>query len=349
MARLAIAGLVALTVLLGLKTAASAGGQDGRSGQGRGEGRGQTPPSQDNPTAGPTIPAAEFQRMMRDLSNWSRWGKDDQKGAVNLVTAAKRKEAAALVRSGVSVSMSHSPLTEKTVDNPSPFELAMLGRPGLPIGLDSWKVSHHGYTFSHLDALCHYTYDGKMYNGFAVSEITTTGCTKNGVEQMREGILTRGVLIDIPRLKGVPYLEAPTAVTKADVDAWLKKANIKVESGDAVFVRTGRWGKRAAVGPFSIQGNSAGLHVSALTLLKNIALAGSDVGMDVAPSGVEGQGTPVHTVLLVALGVPIMDNADLEALAETAARLNRWQFMLSVNPVAVMGGTGGLVNAIATF
>jgi kynurenine formamidase len=341
-----IAGVFASVVMaLSLSTVASTQAQAGRAaGQGRG-----TPPSQDNPTAGPTMPAAQFQRMMGDLSNWNRWGKDDQKGAINLITDAKRKAATGLVKSGVSVSMSHSPLTEKTVDNPSPFELTMLGRPGLSVGLDSWKISHHGYTFSHLDALCHYTFEGKMYNGYAASEVTTTGCMKDGVDQMREGILTRGILIDIPRLKGVPYLEAPTAITKADVEAWLKKVNIKLTPGDAIFVRTGRWGKRAAVGPFSIQGNSAGLLISAGPLLKDVSLAGSDVGMDVAPSAVEGQGTPVHTFLLVALGVPIMDNADLEAVADTAARLNRWEFMVSVNPIAVTGGTGGLVNAVATF
>jgi kynurenine formamidase len=227
----------------------------------------------------------------------------------------------------------------------------MLGRPGLGVAADSWKVSHHGFAFTHVDALCHFPFDGKNFNGFPLSETTMAGCAKDDVTQMRDGILTRGVLIDIPRLKGLPYLDAPTAITREDVQAWLKHVRLKLEPGDAILFRTGRWAQRAEEGPTNLQRSSAGVHVSVVPLLRHadIAVAGSDVGIDIAPSGVEGQGNPVHTALLAVLGVPLLDNADLEAAAETAARLKRWEFLLTLNPVPVIGGTGGLVNAVATF
>ena len=294
---------------------------------------------------------SDIEKMISDLSNWGRWGKADQRGALNLITPAKRKQAAGLVKEGQSVSLSHNPLTEKAVDNPNPLELTMTVRPGSPVALDQWRVSHHGFTFSHLDALCHWRFKDKMYNGFDASETTEQGCAKEGIETYKDGILSRGILIDIPRLKGVPYLEPGTAIYATDIEAWEKKARVKTGPGDVVLIRTGRWARRAAVGPFSIQSTSAGLHVSALPWFKtrDVALIGTDVGLDVAPAGVEGVVNPVHTVALVAMGVPIIDNADLEALGETAARLNRWEFMFSAAPIPVTGATGSLLNAVATF
>lgn len=313
---------------------------------GRGEPR-QTPAG-----GRPPLKTPDIERMMKEVSNHGRWGRDDQLGTVNLITAAKRKQAATLVKEGTSVSLSHNPSTEKTVDNPAPLELTMRGlKPGTSVVLDEWRVSHHGFTFTHLDALCHWLHQGKMYNGVDAAAITEKGCAKEGIENYKDGILTRGILIDIPRLKAVPYLEPGTPIFPEDIEAWEQKARVKIAPGDAVLIRTGRWARRAALGPFSIQGTSAGLHVSAVPLLRtrDVALIGSDVGLDVAPSAVEGVGNPVHTVLMVGMGMAIIDNADLERLAETAARLNRWEFMFSAAPIPVTGATGSLLNAIATF
>ena len=292
--------------------------------------------------------AAEFDQLFQQVSNWGRWGKDDQLGSANLVTAAKRKQALALARAGVTVSLAHAPLTERAEDNPSPFEHTM--NPGL--FMDTYKVSYHGYAHSHIDALCHILYKNLTYNGYARADVNTEkGCTKLGIDTLKTGIVTRGILIDIPRLKNVPYLEPGTPVFVEDLDAWEKRAGIKIASGDAIFLRTGRWARRDKLGPWNIAQNAAGVHASVAPWIKarGVALVGSDAALDVTPSLVEGNNLPVHTLMINALGINLLDNQDLEALGATAAKLNRWEFLLTVAPVPVIGGTGFPVNALATF
>jgi kynurenine formamidase len=152
-------------------------------------------------------------------------------------------------------------------------------------------------------------------------------------------------------LKGLPYLEPGTPVFVEDIEAWEKKAGIKVSSGDALLLRTGRWARRAKLGPWNVGQNEAGFHASVAAWLKErgVALIGSDDALDVAPSLVEGVALPLHTLVITALGLNILDNQDLEAVGDLAAKLNRWEFMLTVAPVPVSGGTGFPVNAIATF
>ena len=175
--------------------------------------------------------------------------------SANLVTEAKRKQAAGLVKNGVSVSLAHNAITEKAVDNPSPFEHTM--NPGF--FMDTYKVSYHGYAHSHIDALCHILYKDQTYNGYARAEVNTEkGCTKLGIDNLKSGVVTRGILIDIPRLRNLPYLEPGTAIYVEDLEAWEKKAGVKVSSGDAVFVRTGRWARREKLGPWSVAQSAAG-------------------------------------------------------------------------------------------
>jgi kynurenine formamidase len=152
-------------------------------------------------------------------------------------------------------------------------------------------------------------------------------------------------------LKGLPFLEPGTPVFVEDIEAWEKKAGIKVSSGDALLLRTGRWARRAKLGPWNVGQNSAGFHASVAAWLKErgVALIGSDDALDVVPSLVEGVFLPVHTLAIAALGLNILDNQDLEPVGDLAAKLNRWEFMLTVAPVPVAGGTGFPVNAIATF
>jgi len=292
--------------------------------------------------------AAEFDELFKQVSNWGRWGKDDQLGALNLVTPAKRKQAAALVKSGVSVSLAHNPLTERAEDNNNPFEHTMLRGNNM----DRYAVSYHGYAHSHIDALCHFLYKDQTYNGYARADVNTDkGCVKLGIDNLKSGIITRGVLVDIPRLRGVEYLEPGTALYAEDVEAWEKKSGVKVGPGDVLLLRTGRWARRAAVGPWNVAQRAAGFHASIAPWIKSrgVAIVGSDAGEDVTPSQVEGIALPVHTLLITAMGVHLLDNQDLEALGETAARLNRWEFMIAVAPVPVTGGTGFPVNALATF
>jgi kynurenine formamidase len=292
--------------------------------------------------------AAEFDELFQKVKNWGRWGKDDQLGSANLVTTAKRKQAVGLVKIGTTVSLAHNPLTERAEDNANPFEHTMLRG----FSMDRYAVSYHGYAHSHIDALCHILYKDQTYNGYARADVNTEkGCTKLGIDNLKNGIVTRGILLDIPRLKGVEFLEPGTAVYVEDLEAWEKKAGVKISSGDAILLRTGRWARRAKLGPWNVGQNAAGLHASVAPWIKErgVAFAGSDLALDVVPSQVEGMTLPVHTLFITALGINLLDNQDLEALGETAAKLNRWEFMLTINPVPVTGGTGFPLNALAMF
>ena len=292
--------------------------------------------------------ADEFDQMFNQVKNWGRWGADDQLGAANLITVEKRKQALALAKNGITISLAHNPLTEAAPDNGSPFEHTM----NRGFSTDTYKVSYHGYAHSHIDALCHILYKDQTYNGYARGDVNTEkGCTKLGVQNLKNGIVTRGVLLDIARLKGVPYLEPGTPVFQEDLEAWEKKAGVKVSPGDAIFLRTGRWARREKLGPWNVGRNEAGYHASVAPWLKarGVSFLASDDAQDVTPSLVDGVTLPVHTLAITALGVDILDNMDLEAVAETAARLNRWEFLLTVAPVPVTGGTGFPVNPLAIF
>jgi kynurenine formamidase len=292
--------------------------------------------------------AEEFDALFQQVKNWGRWGPDDQLGAANLITAATRKRAVALAKDGITVSLAHAPLTDKADDNASPFEHTM----NKGFTTDTYHVSYHGYAHSHIDALCHILYKDQTYNGYARATVNTEkGCAKLGIDTLKQGIVTRGILLDMPRLKGVPFLEPGTAVYQEDVEAWEKKAGVKVGPGDAVFLRTGRWARRDQLGPWAVGRNAAGFHASIATWLKarGVAFVGSDAASEVVPTMVEGVTLPVHTLLITGLGINILDNQDLERLAATAERLKRWEFLLTINPVPVTGGTGSPLNTLAVF
>jgi kynurenine formamidase len=299
------------------------------------------------------VSAEQYARWKTELSNWGRWGAADEIGALNLITPEKRRQAAALVRDGVSVSLAADADTVQAVDNPQPYEVTMQS-----IASDKIAVSYHGIAHTHLDSLAHINEQGVFYNGYTPNEadVLAHGHAKNSIHNVKNGIFTRGVLIDIPRLKGVPYLTPGTPIYVEDLEAWERKAGIKVQAGDALFVRTGVWARRKAEGPWlrgrAEGGRSAGLHPSVIPWLKarDVALLGSDVPQYVSP-GDDG-GAPrgaAHDFALVYLGVHLFDNCDLEALAEAAAARNRWEFLLTAAPLPIVGGTGSPLNPIATF
>ena len=306
----------------------------------------------------PVVTHEMFDGWMTELSNWNRWGKDDQMGAVNLITPAKRKQALTLVKEGVSFSLARDAETEKAVDNSAPVvhqmtRTGVTGQRGDFGGsADTFFISYHGYAHTHMDSLCHFFYKGKMYNGFPMEEVTAQGAGKNSVLNFKNGIITRGILMDIARLKGVDYLEPGTPIYPEDLDAWEKKAHIKVGSGDVVFIRTGRWARRDAKGPWSVQEvGLAGLHAGCARWLKarDVAILGGDGAQDVLPSGVEGVAQPIHNLVIVAMGMPIFDNCDLELIGREANRRQRWEFLITAAPAAVPKATGSVLNPIATF
>ena len=296
---------------------------------------------------------ADVDRYMKELSNWGRWGKQDQLGAYNLITPAKRKEAAALVKEGISVSLAHNVEKVAGPDNNNPFKHTIedAGAYANEYYLDSYSVNYHGFAHTHMDSLCHMFHDGLMYYGFSTKELNKQGAQKLSIEGFKNGILTRAILMDIPKLKGVPFLAAGTAIYPEDLDAWENKTGIKVRAGDVVLIYTGRWAARTKNGAWEISKKAAGLHASCAVWLKkrDVAVLGSDGASDVLPSGVDGVTQPIHQLVLIAMGMPILDNLDMEELSKVAAKLNRYEFMLSASPLAVVGGTGSPLNPIATF
>ena len=305
--------------------------------------------SQSTATPRHVVTESEYEQWKKTLSNWGRWGKDDEIGALNLITPAKRQQAAALVKEGVSVSLAADADTMKAVDNANPYEVTMTG-----IGADRIAVSYHGIAHTHLDSLAHINFNGVFYNGYTPDPavVAKDRHPKNSIHNVKNGIFTRGVLIDIPRLKGVPYLEPGTPIYVEDLEAWEKQAGVKVGPGDALFVRTGVWARRKAQGPWlrgrAPGGKSAGLDPSVIPWLKqrDIAILGSDHPQYVSPSNLSAA---VHDFALVYLGVHLFDNCDLEALADRAAAIKRWDFLLTAAPLPIPGGTGSPANPIATF
>jgi kynurenine formamidase len=297
---------------------------------------------------------AVLDRWMQELSNWGRWGKDDQLGTVNLITPAKRKAAAALVKEGYSVSLSSDAETVKSADNEFPFGHQMIATgndANAMFGMDIYSARYHGKVLTHMDALSHMFYQGKLYNGYPQSQVNREGAQQLAVSAYKNGLMSRGILMDVPALKGVKYLELSTPIYPADLDAWEKKAGVKVGSGDIVFVRTGRWARRAEKGPWNTEVAAAGMHPTCARWFRqrDVAMVGSDTHGELMPSPVPGVAFPIHQLLLIAMGTPLFDNCDLEPLSQAAAARHRWEFLLTAAPLAVPKGTGSPLNPIATF
>ena len=217
--------------------------------------------------------------------------------------------------------------------------------------VDTIAVSYHGNNTTHLDALSHLFYKGQIFGGFPQTSYTDRGAGKDDVMAFKNGIFTRGVLYDIPKLKGVPYLGDDEPIYVEDLEAWEKKAGFRLTSGDAMFVRTGRWLRVKEKGPLDLNRATPGLYASVTKWMRErgVAILGSDVVQDVRPSRVEGVNQPIHQIGLMAMGLPLIDNCILEDLSEAAAQRRRWIFLATVNPLRVPGATGGPVNPIATF
>lgn len=306
----------------------------------------------------------QLKRWEQELSNWGRWGKDDQRGMLNLVTPDKTRAALALVREAKTVTLQINPI-KKTGSDTGTFgeNLHRMARVHPVTGaiqgaLDVIHLSLHDGLQSHMDALCHYQgpigrkpgEPAVSYNGFPFT-LTAAGCIESAADRMGPGYLTRGVLVDLPLMKGVKWLEPSTPIYVEDLEAWEKFAGVRLGPGDAMIVRTGRWAKRAAEGPWNYGQTAAGLHASVLPWLKarQISLLASDAVNDVQPSGVAGIGRPIHQITQVNIGLPLVDNAYTEDAAVEAARLKRWEFLLTLQIYQLQGGTASPFNALATF
>lgn len=306
-----------------------------------------------------TVPTQEEYAAYRQrLSNWGRWGADDQFGTLNFITPEVSRAAASLVRAGRSISCSRL-LTTKAVmpnefRNPKPAEMVVTvtpGQPGDPASggaVDQITVSYHGLANTHLDALCHvFALDNQIYNGRSASTIHEDGAETNSVEPWRDGIVTRGVLYDIALMRGT-HVEADAPVQGWELDDFAAQHGITPRAGDAVLVRSGSeafW----ATQPSDHMPPRPGVGVSTLEFLQktDAALLGWDL-MESAGQGLDNP-TPVHRIAIPYMGLPLLDNSDFERLSEVCASTGRYEFLFTVAPLVVQGGTGSPVNPLAIF
>ena len=295
----------------------------------------------------------EFVELFERVKSWGRWGPDDQRGALNYITPEKRAAATASVRKGRTVSLAMILNKVPGLNNPQPAIHMMLRAGDLPdasSAADFIGVAPHGIAVTHIDALCHFFHQGKMYNGYPISKVTSSGALINSIEMMHEGVIGRGVLLDIARLKGVDYLQPGEPVYVEDLEAAEKAQNVRVEEGDILLVRTGRH-NRPVEDERRIRDRLAGLYVTCGPWLheRRVAMIGGDAITDVIPSRVENVNTPLHVLSLVAMGVPLVDNCDFEALSRACEEEGRWSFLFIVSPLVIPGGTASPVNPLAVF
>lgn len=301
----------------------------------------------------PLVSSSQYERWQTELTNWGRWGPNDEMGALNLVTPAKRRQAAALVKEGVTVSLASNAATARAPDVPCPAEWAMTAATQSAATDRIAFPCIHGAGATHVDSFAHIFFNGRMWNGYPVDGNVSRerGAARNSVLNLKQGIVTRAVLYDIPRLKGVPYLEPGTRIFPEDLEAWERKAGVRAGSGDALLLRWGRWARGAALGPWNTDEGSAGLDNSVIPWLKrrDIAVIGWETpGYVPGPPG-DLPRLALHNFALAHLGIILLDRADFEALAVQAAARNRWEVMLTVGPLPIPNGTGSPVNPIAMF
>ena len=299
------------------------------------------------------------------LSNWGRWGDDDQLGTLNLLSTDKTQRAASLVQDGEVVSCARTITFEYAPDTPRPPLHYMLesgegwatgqkvtNRPS-QAATDFIGMVFHGWAITHVDALSHFFWQGKMYNNQPAHLVSTSlGATSESIELAASGVVTRGVLVDVPLVRGVEWLERGEGVMPSDILAAEEQCGFKVEEGDVLLVRTGQHRRRAIEGPVNVEvAGTTACQAACLPLFheRGIAMLGSDTSNDVRPSHYERVVQPIHQVGIVAMGMWLIDNADLEGLAEACARRDRWEFMLSVAPLKLSNTTGSPTNPLAIF
>jgi kynurenine formamidase len=299
----------------------------------------------------------EFDRLFDKVKNWGRWGEGDELGTLNFLGDADVARAASLVQTGRRVSLGRPFDTASGPDNPRPALHYMTclgdGRSDEPsFYMDFVGIDFHGKSASHIDALAHVAYKGLLYNGRPASTaLGSAGTVFAPISSLARGVITRGVLLDAPRARGIDWIEPPAALGADDLEAVATSQQLQVARGDAVLVRTGLVRRRRALGPWDPGPQSVGLGLSAMEWLaeREVALLGSDGDSDARPAGVEGVSEPIHVLAIVAMGMCLLDNLDLEALSDACAEAGRYEFLLVVAPLIVAGGTGSPVNPLAVF
>ena len=297
---------------------------------------------------------AEFRSLYERLRGQVPWGPGDRRGGLNYLGPAQVQAAAGEVRLGRTVSLAAPVEHQVTADDPDPAQHRMVQAPGadgdgLEFAADRIAMNIHGNADSHIDALCHVSFDGTLYNGVPASAVTAHGAVELSIAAAADGIAGRGVLLDIPRLRGVPWLEPGDHVTPDDITAAELDQGVRIGQGDILLVRVGHRLRRRERGPWDAAATRAGLHPSVLPLLaeRQIAVLGSDSNNDTAPSVADGVEFPVHVLAINALGLMLLDYLSFGELVPLCEQAGRWSFLCVIAPLRLPTGTGSPVNPIA--
>jgi kynurenine formamidase len=310
------------------------------------------------------VSVAEFEEIFESVKNWGRWGADDELGTLNYITPEKICEAAALVRSGRRVSMAIPINRTPGPDNPMQALLLVVQGHDVPVdeskvrfGLDWLGMAAHGDTHTHVDALCHISYAGHTYNGRAAAEVLkTNGATTQDVAAYHQGIVGRGVLLDIAKFRGVKWLEPGEAVRRAELEQCAAAQGLELGEGDILVFRTGHHRRRLELGPWDNNpppegAGKAGLHIDAIPWMheKRIAAFLPDGDGEAVPSVVETITYPIHPLQVAAMGMLVSDSLQFEELVQACEEEDRYEFMVVGLPLRLPGGTGSPWNPIAIF
>jgi kynurenine formamidase len=289
--------------------------------------------------------------MFNDLRQWGSGQTVDESGAVTNVTPEIARRALSTARTGQSVSLARpigrmsehirmGGADKNAISEPSGHK-------------DVISLDYHTTAVSHIDAVCHIGYGGELYGGVDLDQAFSPelGSNWGAVTAMQSGVVTRGVLIDMPVLRDCTWLAPSTSVHADDILHAERQLGFVIGPGDAVLLRSGHGARRLALGPEAQDVASSGYHLDAMPLLasRKISLLGADEENDARPSPVTGVPSPIHVLAITALGIPLMDNLDLEALSQACAAAGRYDFLLVVAPLVMLGGTGSPLNPIAVF
>jgi kynurenine formamidase len=296
--------------------------------------------------------------LAAEVSNWGRWGKDDERGTLNHLTPAHARAAAALVTAGRTVSLARDFPVAPGPANPWPAQHHMVIAgddpcipqvPGLECSTDYIGIAFHGMASSHLDALCHVFQGGRMYNDRPAADVKSTGARANTVMTLKDGLAGRGVLLDVPRALGIAFIEPEHFITTEELERTEAAQGVTVGAGDIVLVRGGRDARRRTFDDQKV----AGLDATACRWLhaRKASVLGGDGVHDPIPPGAAAPDwpMPIHMIGLVFMGLHLLDNLNLEDVAKTCEEERRWAFLLTLAPLRVQGGTGSPLNPIAMF
>jgi kynurenine formamidase len=304
------------------------------------------------------LTAQEFRRLFDAVCNWGRWDDDGRRGALNHLTPARTAAAVHLVRSGETVTLSQPLETEPRIDVPEPADHHMTMLPDVDIGSGSLRfakdyigVDYHNDGHSHIDAFSHVAFDGLLFDGKPDRSVTAQGAEVEAIDVLKDGLVGRAVLLDVPRVRGTRWIEPGDHVFTEDLEAAEREQGVTVEVGDILLVRTGHTRRLTELEPWDTRAAKAGLHPTTALFLaeRRVAALGSDGNSDTAPSTTEGVAFPVHVLALNAMGVHLLDYLQFEDVAAHCEATGRWEFLFVAAPLRIVGGTGSPLNPIAIF